>query len=111
MLWPDGSSIPGELRDMLLKGLESGFEIEHAQFSWNADQSLSITVRLAVTRPAAARQIWNLELEYPADETTALHDGGTSAEREWFTMMLRTHISEWWATRTTVVVRSAGRVK
>jgi hypothetical protein len=111
MVWADGTAIPDEMRDMLLKGLDPGFEIERAQFKWDADGSLSMALRLAVTRPGAPREIWNLELGYPADEATALRDRATSAEREWFTMMVRTHLSEWWATRTPVVVTDARRVK
>jgi hypothetical protein len=111
MRWPDGSAINPELRDMLRPGLDSGFEIQHAEFAWNADESLAVTIRLAVTRGRGRSEIWELSLSYSPDEATALRDEATPAQREWFTMMLRTHLTEWWATRTAVVVTAARQVK
>jgi hypothetical protein len=110
MYWTDGSAIPGELRDMLLSGLDPGFEIEHAEFEWQTDGSLAVIVRLAVTRPKPP-QIWEVRLSYPATEATALHAEATSAEREWFTMMIRTRITEWWETRAPGVIETGRYIK
>lgn len=110
MCWADGSAIPGELRDMLLSSLGPGFEIEHAEFEWQADGSLAVIFRLAVTRPKPP-QIWEVRLSYPAREATALHAEATSAEREWFTMMIRTHITEWWETGAPRIVKAARYIK
>jgi hypothetical protein len=110
MCWTDGSAVPGELRDMLLSGLDPGFEIEHAEFEWQADGSLAVIVRLAVTRPKPP-QIWEVRLSFPAGEATALHAEATSAEREWLTMMIRTHITEWWETRALRTVEAARYIK
>jgi hypothetical protein len=110
MCWTDGSAIPVELRDMLLSSLDPGFEIEHAEFEWQTDGSLAVIVRLAVTRPKPP-QIWEVRLSYPAREATALHAEATSAEREWFTMMIRTHITEWWETGTPGIVEAARCIK
>jgi hypothetical protein len=108
--WPDGSAIPAELLNMLLVGLEPGFEIEHGEFSWRADGSLAMRFRLAVTRQQPRPQIWEIEFSYPAAEATAARSEATSAEREWFTMMVRVHITEWWAGGPTVAT-SARLVK
>ena len=110
MYWTDGSAIPSELRDMLLSGLDRGFEIEHAGFGWQADGSLAVLLRLAVTRRKPP-QIWEVRLSYPAIEATALHAEATSAEREWFTMMIRTHITEWWESGTPGTVEAARYIK
>lgn len=110
MRWPDGSAIPAELRDMLLTGLEPGFEIENGEFSWDADESLAMRFRLAVTRKRRTPQIWEIEFSYPAAEATAVHPDATTAERQWFAMMVRTHITEWWEGGPTVVT-SARHVK
>jgi hypothetical protein len=95
---------------MLMAGLEPGFEIEHGEFAWNADESLAMIFRLAVTRKQNRPQIWEIEFSYPAAEATAVHPEATPAEREWFTMMVRTHIAEWWEGGPTVVT-SARQVK
>lgn len=94
--WPDGSAIPAELRDMLLAGLEPGFEIEHGEFSWNADGSLAMRFRLAVTRKQRRPQIWEIEFSYPASDAAAARPEAAPEVREWFTMMVRIHIAEWW---------------
>jgi len=93
-----------------MAGLEPGFEIEHGEFSWNADESLAMRFRLAVTRKQHRPQIWEIEFSYLAAEATAVRPEGTPAEREWFTMMVRTHIAEWWEGGPTVVT-SARQVK
>ena len=110
MCWADGSAIPGELRGMLLSSLGPGFEIEHAEFEWQTDGSLAVIFRLAVTRPKPP-QIWEVRLSYPAREATAVHAEATSAEREWFTMMIRTHITEWWETGAPGIVEAARYIK
>jgi hypothetical protein len=110
MCWTDGSAIPAELRDMLLSRLDPGFEIEHADFEWQTDGSLAVILRLAVTRPKPP-QIWEVRLSYQASEATALRAEATSAEREWFTMMISTHITEWWETRAPGIVESARHIK
>jgi hypothetical protein len=81
---------------MLLTGLEPGFEIEHGEFAWNADNSLAMTFRLSITRSSRRPQIWEIRFSYPSQEATAVRPDATSAQREWFTMMVRTHIAEWW---------------
>jgi hypothetical protein len=93
--WPDGAEIPAKLHDMLLTDLGPGFEIEHGEFAWNRDNSLSMTFRISVTRLSRRREIWEIGFSYPADEATAVHPDATPEEREWFTMMVRTHIAEW----------------
>jgi hypothetical protein len=95
---------------MLMAGLEPGFEIEHGEFAWNADESLAMRFRLAVTRKQNRPRIWEIEFSYPAAEATAVRPEATPAEREWFTMMVRTHIAEWWEGGPTVVT-SARQVK
>jgi hypothetical protein len=110
MRWPDGSSIPVELQDMLRAGLQSGFEIEHAEFAWNADNSLAMTFRLSVTKDRRGSQIWEIAFSYPAGEATAVLPEATPAEREWFAMMVRTHVTEWWDGGPSVVT-SARRMK
>jgi hypothetical protein len=94
--WGDGSAIPAELRDMLLAGLRPGFEIEHGEFAWDDDESLVMRFRLSVAQGQQKRQIWEIQFSYPAGDATAVRLDATSEEREWFTMMVRTHITEWW---------------
>ena len=110
MLWADGSPVPAGLGEALLGGLEPGFEIQHGQFAWDAAESLTMTFRLAITRHRAKPEIWEVRLTYPAKEATAARAGATPAEREWFTMMVRTHIAEWWATGRSSVT-AARRIK
>jgi hypothetical protein len=110
MCWTDGSAIPGELRDMLLSSLDPGFEIEHAEFEWQAVGSLTVVVRLAVIRHKPP-QVWEVRFSYPAEEATALHADATPSEREWFTMMIRTHITEWWETRAPGLAETARHIK
>jgi hypothetical protein len=110
MQWSDGSEIPAELRDMLLTGLQPGFEIEHGEFVRNADKSLTMTFRLSITQGLRKPQTWEINFSYPADEAAAVRPQATSAEREWFTMMVRTHIAEWWEGGPSVVT-SARLVK
>jgi hypothetical protein len=111
MCWDDGTSIDPELREMLLHGLEPGFAIEHAQFARRGDGSLTVVLRLAVSRGLPRPQIWEIKLSYPAAEATAVHADATPEEREWFTMMVRTHVTEWWQTRSPGVAEEARRVK
>jgi hypothetical protein len=95
IIWQDGSAIPAELRDMLLDGLQPGFEIEHGEFTPNADHSVAMTFRLSVLRPRQKPRTWEIRLSCPAEAATVLRPQATFAEREWFTVMIRTHISEW----------------
>lgn len=95
---------------MLLAALEPGFEMEHGEFSWSTDEALAMRFRLAVTRKQRRPQIWEIELSYPVAEAKAIRPEATPAEREWFTMMVRTHITEWWEGGPTVVT-SARKVK
>lgn len=97
------------MRDMLLSGLDQGFEIEHGDFAWNPDNSLSMTFRLAVTRRSPQGEIWEIRFSYPADEATAVHSDAMPEKREWFTMMVRTHVTEWWEVGSAIV--KARRVK
>jgi hypothetical protein len=108
--WPDGSEIPSALHDMLISGLEPGFEIEHGEFAWNSDHSLSMTFRISVARPSRKSEVWEIRFSYPADEAAAVHPNATPEQREWFTMMARTHVAEWWNGGPTVVT-GARRVK
>lgn len=108
--WPDGSAIPAELRDMLVSGLGPGFEIEHGEFAWNTDNSLSMTFRISVTRPSRRGETWEIGFSYPAEEATAARPDASAAEREWFTMMVRTHLAEWWHGGPAIVT-AARRVK
>ncbi len=110
MQWSDGSEVPAELRGMLLTGLQPGFEIEHGEFAWNADKSLTMTFRLSITQGLPKPQTWEINFSYPADEATAVRPQATPAEHEWFTMMVRTHIAEWWEGGPSVVT-SARLVK
>lgn len=110
--WPDGSPVDAELRDQLLDGLDPGFELQHAQFAWRADGSLAVTARLAIQPGGPGRpQIWEIVMVYPAADTGALRPGAAASEREWFTMMFRTHISEWWHTRAPGLVTTARHIK
>ncbi len=59
--------------------------------------------RLAVTKGRRKPQIWEIEFAYPAAEATAVRPEASAAEREWFTLMVRSHIAEWWANGPTVV--------
>jgi len=95
---------------MLLTGLQPGFEIEHGEFAWNTDKSLTMTFRLSITQGLRRPQTWEISFSYPADEATAVRPQATAAEREWFTMMVRTHIAEWWEGGPSVVT-SARQVK
>jgi hypothetical protein len=95
---------------VLVAGLEPGFEIEHGGFAWNADGSLTMTFRLLVRRPLLRPQIWEIRFSYPVEDATAVRLDATSAEREWFTMMVRTHITEWWDGGPSVVT-AARQVK
>jgi hypothetical protein len=95
ILWPDGSAIPAELQDMLLTSLQPGFEIENGEFAWNADNSLTMTFRLSVLRPRQKPRTWEVRFSCPAEAATAIRSGATSAQREWFAVMIRTHIAEW----------------
>jgi hypothetical protein len=95
---------------MLLVGLEPGFEIEHGEFAWNTDGSLAMKFRLAVTRKQRRPQIWEIEFSYPAVEATAARPEAAPEDREWFTMMVRIHITEWWEGGPAVVT-SARHVK
>ncbi len=103
IFWTDGSPIPAELREALLAGLEPGFEIEHGEFAWEAEKSLTMTFRLCIARNRPRPEIWEVKLSYPAKDATAARAEATPEEREWFTMMIRTHIDEWWATGRSVV--------
>lgn len=111
MCWDGGAAIDPALRELLLHGLEPGFAIEHAQFAWSGDCLLTVVLRLAVSRDLPRPQIWEIKLSYPAAEATALHADAAPEEREWFTMMVRTHVTEWWQTRTPGVAEEARRIK
>jgi len=93
--WTDGSAIPAGVSDLLLAGLQPGFEIEGGEFQWNPEGSLTIMLRLAVMRPRQKPRTWEIRFTYPANATTAVRPGATNAEREWFAMMIRNHIAEW----------------
>jgi hypothetical protein len=108
--WRDGTAVPAELQEMLIRGLEPGFEIEHGEFEWYADETLVMKFRLSVTRDQRKPQIWEIEFSYPAAEATAVRPEATTTEREWFTLMIRSHIAEWWAGGPSVVT-SARLVK
>jgi len=95
IVWQDGSPIPAELSDLLLAGLQPGFEIEHGEFQWNAGHSLTMTYRLSVIRPRQKPRTWEVRFSCPAQEATAVRPQATFAEREWFTRMVRTRIAEW----------------
>jgi hypothetical protein len=99
--------------NQLRRGHESGTVSPQFQreFAWTADESLAVTIWLAVPRGRGRSEIWELSLSYSPDEATALRDEATPAQREWFTMMLRTHLAEWRATRTAAVVTAARQVK
>lgn len=110
IVWSDGSAIPAELRDLLIAGLEPGFEIEHGEFAWGADNGLMVTLRLSVTQRGRKPEIWEIAFSYPADEAAAVRADAESGEREWFTMMVRTHVAEWWNGGPSVVT-AARKVK
>jgi hypothetical protein len=110
IVWPDGSAIPAELHDLLIAGLEPGFEIEHGEFAWGADSELIMTLRLSVTQPGRRPEIWEIVFSYPADEAAAARVDAEPGQREWFTMMVRTHVAEWWNGGPTVVT-AARKVK
>lgn len=95
---------------MLLRSLGPGCEIEHGEFAWNADKSLSMTFRISVARPSGKRETWELRFSYPAEEATAVYRDATPEEREWFTMMVRTHVTEWRDGGPTIVT-AARRVR
>ena len=88
---------------MLLVGLQPGFEIEHGEFAWGDNESLVMKFRLSVAQRQQKRQIWEIQFSYPAGEATAVRPEATPEEREWFTMMVRTHITEWRAGGPTVI--------
>jgi len=48
---------------------------------------------------------------YPAADSGALRPGAADGEREWFAMMFRTHVSEWWHTRAPGLVTAARHIK
>lgn len=87
-----------------------GFEIEHGEFAWNPDNSLSMTFRISFPDPSRRIEIWELGFSYPAAEATAVHPDATPEEREWFTMMVRTHVAEW-RNGGPAIVTAARRVK
>lgn len=95
IIWPDGSMIPRELHDMLLIRFGRGLRIEHGDFKWMSDKSLAMKFRLSVDQGTGRPKIWEIEFSYPPQEATAVLPEATSSEREWFTMMIRTHIIEW----------------
>jgi hypothetical protein len=85
--------------------------------SWHADLtrtdggSIEAVLRLGVDRSPGQREVWQVTVAYPADETTAFAPTASEAEREWFAMMLRTHLVEWWETGASSVVVNARRRK
>lgn len=95
--------MPADLQKMLLDGLEPGFEIEHGEFAWHAHEALIMKFRLSVTKGGRKPQIWEIEFAYPAKEATAVSSEASAAERKWFTLMVRSHIAEWWANGPSVV--------
>ncbi len=95
IVWPDGSAVPAELRNMLLDSLQPGFEIERGEFTWNVGNRLTMTFQLSVLRPRQKPRTWEIRLSCPAQEATAVRPDATFAQREWFAMMIRTHIAEW----------------
>jgi hypothetical protein len=95
---------------MLLSDLGAGFELEHGEFAWSPSNSLSMTFRIFGTQPSRNGEIWQIEFSYPADEATAVHPDATPDERRWFTMMVRTHVAEWWNGGPTIVI-AARRVR
>jgi hypothetical protein len=110
--WPDGSPVDPGLRDLLLHGLGPELELQHAQFAWQADGSLAVTARLAIQPGGPGRpQIWEIVMWYPAADADALRPGATDSEREWFAMMFRTHVSEWWHTRAPGLVTAARHIR
>jgi hypothetical protein len=111
MRWPDGTEIPTELKSMLLARVAPEFDIEHADLMRTDDGSIEAVFRLSVGRSPKHRQVWQVTLAYPADETTAFAASASEAEREWFAMMLRTHLIEWWETGASTVVINARRCK
>jgi hypothetical protein len=94
IVWPDGTAINSGLRDMLYGGIQPGFEIQHGEFKWNADNTLTMTFRLAVMRGRSPRN-WEIKFSCAAEAAAAIRQESTYAEREWFTMMVRTRIAEW----------------
>ena len=108
MRWPDGTEIPAELKSALLTRMAPEFDIEHAELTRADDGSIDAVLRLGVGR---SRQVWEVTVSYPADETTAFAATASDAEREWFAMMLRTHLVEWWETGASTVVTNARRRK
>jgi hypothetical protein len=95
---------------MLLSGLDPGFAIERGEFSWNPGRSLSMTFRISVTRPSRGSETWEIRFSYPAGEATAANPDATREERDWFTMMIRTHVTEWRNGGPTIVT-AARRMK
>ena len=95
IVWPDGSAVPAELGNLLLDGLQPGFEIQGGQFSWNANRWLTMTFRLSVLRPRQKPRTWEGRFSCPAQDAAAVQPEATSAEREWFAMRVRTLIAEW----------------
>jgi hypothetical protein len=95
--------IPAELRDMLHIGLQPGFEIEHGEFAWDDDGSLVMRFRLSIAQGQQKRQIWEIQFSYSARDAAAVRPEATPEERKWFTMMVRTHITEWREGGPTVV--------
>lgn len=105
ILWPDGSEVPSELSDMLIDrigktricGSSGHLDLEHGEFAWDTDNSLSMTFRIAAIKsPRKQSEVWELTFSYPAEDASAVHQDASSEEREWFTMMVGVHIDEWW---------------
>lgn len=88
---------------MLFRRLGPGFEIEHAEFAWNDDNELDMKYRLSITEGRRKPQVWEIEFAYSAEEATAVRPDASAGEREWFAMMVGTHIDEWWNTRHPMV--------
>jgi hypothetical protein len=94
---------------MLLSRLEPDFKVEHGEFAWSADGSLSMKFRISIERSPRRGEIWEIGFSYPAGEATAVHPDATSEERDWFTMMVRTHIVEWREGGPTVITDARRR--
>lgn len=111
MCWLDGAAIPEELSALVRAGLDEGFTIERADFESVDPATVSMRLRLRVSLNLKKPEIWLVSLSYAASESTALDTNGTTEMREWFAMMLRTHITEWWHTKRQMPVTSAERLR
>jgi hypothetical protein len=113
LVWRDGHDAAPQLRTAVAEAWTPerlpSLRLLRAVLARTGDGSLHVTARI---RALVSRgEVWELVLEYPADEAVGVEAGAMPEQAAWWAMMLVVHVEEWWATRVIGVVRSATAIR